>query len=160
VLDAAASAANTKTQHYCGLDPIDDRVHCDGDFWPGPASSVCHGDGLVADWAALCAPRVGESILKRAHVWCNPPYSRGSILKWCAKAEAETASDVTTAMLLSSDTSTQYFHRYALRHECRFINRRLSFRGAPHDSLGKLAPAKFGSVVLIFRPSHGLWTWR
>jgi len=131
-LDAAATAENAKTPRYCSLSLTDGL-----------------GDGLVAWWQQLGGP-----------VWCNPPYSRGSILQWCRKAEQEASDGVTTAMLLPADTSTEYFHTYALQHECRFINRRLSFAGAPTDKGGRLAPAKFGSVIVVFRPSHGLWTWR
>jgi phage N-6-adenine-methyltransferase len=140
VLDAAATAENAKTRRYCSLD-------------------AC--DGLGTSWARLCEPEVGDVwVGTRPHVWCNPPYSRGSILQWCAKAEREASEGVTTAMLLPADTSTEYFQRYALQHECRFVNRRLSFAGAPTDKAGRLAPAKFGSLVVVFRPSHGLWTWR
>lgn len=162
-LDAAASAANAKTFHYCGLDrpaaslapldtlsaepganlTIDDPNHC------------CHGDGLTASWVQLAA-----SLQRGRSVWLNPPYSRGSLMQWCAKAELESQAGLTVVLLIPGDTSTEYFHRYALRHEHRFINRRLSFEGAPRDKQGRLAPpAKFGSLLVVMRPTHALWSW-
>lgn len=149
VLDVAATRENRKTRRYCAL--VEPPEADDGDY---------QGDGLIIDWKIACAPDIGDPLDLRPHVWCNPPYSRGSIVKWCAKAEQEARFGVTTVMLLPADTSTAYFHDYVLNHECRFVNRRLSFAGAPTDKGGRLAPAKFGSVIVVFRPSHGLWTWR
>lgn len=147
-LDAAASARNTLCRDYCGLDTPGPQPGCD---------VICHGDGLAVDWHALAA-----RLHLRPVAWLNPPYSRGSLPAWLRKAEAESRLGCTVVALIPGDTSTEYFHRFVLagRHETRFLNRRLSFAGAPADKTGRLAPAKFGSVLVVFRPSDRLWTRR
>lgn len=91
--------------------------------------------------------------------WLNGPYSRGQILKFCAKAEAEAEKGFTTVSLIPGDVSTEYYHRYVLTGERRTIKTRLKFEGAPLDKHGKLPPAKFGSVLRIWRPSHKYWSF-
>jgi len=142
LLDAAATESNTLVRAYCGLD----------------GGVGCHGNGLHVDWAEACR-FLADRPDRPPTVWLNCPYSRGAILRWCAKAEAEADRGVTTVLLLPADTSTTAFHRYALRHEHRFLKSRVSFDGAPRDAKGRLAPAKFGSVIVTMRPSHRLWSW-
>lgn len=151
-LDAAATAANTKTPRYCGLDRPGPVYDANGHLWRHNV-----GDGLQVSWAN--ALRIDRPPGASMAVWLNCPYSRGSIPRWCEKAEGEAQHGVTTVLLLPADTSTHYFHRYVLRHERRFLNRRLTFDGAPRDRQGRLGPAKFGSVIVIVRPTHRYWTW-
>lgn len=146
-IDAAAAHDNTKCQYYFGIDVRE----------PDEAPvGVCLGDALAQSWmhAALSV-----GVLPR--FWLNPPYSRGSIPTWMMKAEQEAAAGATVVSLISADTSTDYFHRYVLerRHEVRLLNTRLAFEGAPLDKAGRLAPAKFGSVIIIMRPTHRHWRW-
>ena len=107
-------------------------------------------DGLLVPWSA--------EVPAGAAVWCNMPYSRGSIAQWCQKALEESAQ-ITCVLLLPGDTSTNYFHDYVLPFEHRFLRKRLKFEGAPLTKKGTLAPAKFGSVVLIYRPGHRVFTY-
>jgi phage N-6-adenine-methyltransferase len=106
-------------------------------------------DGLTADWAFY----LGHAPRKVA--WMNPPYSTGQIQRWCEKAEWEAAGNgVTTVALLPGDTSTRVFHEFVLPNRHHFTKRRLRFEGAPLDSKGRLASAKFGSVIVVFRPER------
>lgn len=54
-------------------------------------------NGLQKSWA-------GET------VWCNPPYSRGHLKAWTAKAWDEAAyHDVTSCLLIPHDSSTKWW---------------------------------------------------
>jgi hypothetical protein len=130
-LDAAAQAHNAIVGNYLGPDQDEEARR----------------DGLIAPWYLYLPMR------PRIAVWCNPPYSRGSIPRWCQKATEE-ASGITTVMLLPADTSTNYFHDYVLSNRHHFIKRRLKFEGAPLSAAGKLSPAKFGSVLVVFQPER------
>lgn len=109
-------------------------------------------------------PALRDSLLVPWHVWgrcgwLNGPYSRGQIMKFCAKAEAEAEKGFTTVSLIPGDVSTEYYHRYVLPGEHRIVKTRLKFEGAPLDKHGKLPPAKFGSVLRIWRPTHKYWSF-
>lgn len=54
-------------------------------------------DGLKHEWP-------------QANIWCNPPYSRGNIERWVAKAINSQIDDQTTTMLLPANTGTKWFH--------------------------------------------------
>jgi phage N-6-adenine-methyltransferase len=132
-LDAAAIKSNAIVPNYLGPD------HSDPD----------RRDALVAPWYFYLDPR------RRKVVWCNPPYSRGMIARFCEKATEEAnLFGVTTVMLLPGDTSTGYFHDYVLPNRHHFLKRRLKFEGAPLSAGGKLSPAKFGSVLVVFQPER------
>lgn len=91
---------------------------------------------------------------KPARVFLNPPYSTGQLALWCEKATAEAARGVTTVALLPGDTSTRVFHDFVLPNQHHFTKCRLRFEGAPLDSKGRLASAKFGSVIVVFAPER------
>lgn len=131
-LDVAATSKNRIRANYLGPDHAD------------PARR----DGLTVDWGFYLGHRT------RQVCWMNPPYSRGSIVQWCEKAVFEAGHGVTTVALLPSDTSTEYFHRFVLPNRHHFTKRRLRFEGAPLDSKGRLASAKFGSVLVVFSPER------
>jgi phage N-6-adenine-methyltransferase len=143
-IDVAAREPNRQVEHYLGPDhPL-----------------LEHRDGLAAPWDT---GRLAGCLIKvePAFAWCNPPYSRGQVMRWCAKALAEVeARRVTTVMLLQADVSTRYWHEYIEPREHRIIKRRLSFEGAPVGIDGRLAPAKVGSVLVIFRPTSKHWSFR
>lgn len=110
-------------------------------------------DALAVAWHALK--------IERPVGWLNPPYSRGNISRFLAKCVEEAEQGFTTVSLFSADTSTRYYHEHVLsrRFEVRHLRSRLSFEGAPRDKDGRLAPAKFGSVLVIYRPTHKYWTY-
>lgn len=91
--------------------------------------------------------------------WCNPPYSRGQILRWVKRAEEMAhRNGCLTVMLLPGDSSTQYYrHIVMANHEMRVLNSRWHFEGAPLTKTGKKAPARFPNIIVIVRPEHPLW---
>ena len=73
----------------------------------------------------------------------NPPYGR-DIEKWLQKAFQESQRGVTVVCLVPARTDTEWWHKYALQGEIRFLRGRLKFQGAD-------ATAPFPSAVVIFR---------
>ncbi len=72
-------------------------------------------DGLAQSWQS-------------ERVFVNPPYSRGSLIKWTKKAYQESRGGCLAVMLIPSRTSTEYWHRYAMQaYEIRFIDQRVKF---------------------------------
>jgi len=86
-------------------------------------------DGLSQEWTGVC--------------WMNPPYGC-EIGKWMRKAVRESKRGSTVVCLVPARTDTEWWHKYALRGEIRFIRGRVRFRG------GK-ATAPFPSAIVIFR---------
>lgn len=104
------------------------RLALDAEFrFTLDACPVGGTDGLTRSWAGR-------------RVFCNPPYRRGEIARWLAKArEADVA-----VYLLPSRTGTPWFHDYALAaDEIRFVRGRLRFSGATVN-------APFDSVILVY----------
>lgn len=87
-------------------------------------------NGLLKDW-------------KSETVFCNPPYS--DIAAWVAKCYGAAELGAIVVMLIPSRTDTEYWHRYVMKGEIRFIKGRLKFGGCK-DS------APFPSAVVVFRP--------
>jgi len=88
-------------------------------------------NGLAQDWG-------------RAVVFMNPPYGR-DIRHWMAKAFESAQGGATVVCLVPARTDTQWWHRYAIHGEVRFIKGRLKFGNALHC-------APFPSAIVIFRP--------
>lgn len=88
-------------------------------------------DGLTQDW--------GNAI-----VFMNPPYGR-EIRHWMAKAFASAGSGATVVCLVPARTDTEWWHRYAIHGEVRFLKGRLKFGDARHC-------APFPSAIVVFRP--------
>lgn len=80
-------------------------------------------NAFLCDWTGRC--------------WCNPPYS--DIGPWIRKGhESVTSGNAEVVVfLVPARTGTDWFHRYALQHEIRFLRGRLRFSGcrtnAPFD---------------------------
>lgn len=118
-------------------------------------------DIAAADDNHLCAKYVikeANALTVRwptaGNIWCNPPYSKegGPLIEWTKKAAKEASEGSTTVMLLPADTSTKWFHEYALTATAmKFTKRRVRFllngirQGSP----------KFGSLIVVFSISQG-----
>ena len=91
----------------------------------------CHADSI---WDGLGVSWVGH------RVFCNPPYRRGAIERWLAKAwEASVA-----VYLLPARTGAAWWHDYAIyAKEIRFIRGRLKFGGSAGN-------APEWSVILVY----------
>lgn len=97
-------------------------------------------DGLAMGWAH--ALRIKCDDAAKGLVWCNPPYSRGQVIRWARKAIAEARWGVPVLMLTRADVRTGWFK--LLRSNCDqvcLINRSVGFVLAdgtqlPGDSVG------------------------
>jgi phage N-6-adenine-methyltransferase len=88
-------------------------------------------DGLCQEW--------------HGRVWCNPPYR--NLIRWVTKAYEETQSGrcEIAVLLLPAQTSTDWFHDFALPFaELRWIKRKVKFGGRKTSAL-------MPSVAAIFR---------
>lgn len=80
-------------------------------------------------------------------VFVNPPYGRGYVIQpWIQKGWESAKDGALVVMLVPSRTDTIWWHRYCMKGEIRFIQRRLKFGGAKVN-------APFPSAVVIFRPN-------
>lgn len=89
--------------------------------------------------------------------WCNPPYSDPG--PWCRKAVAEARAGNFSVLLLPASTGSRWFQEdVAGKAAVRFLAGRVRFVGAP-------GPARFDSVIAIYRPgleapSWTCWNWK
>ena len=90
-------------------------------------------DGLKQAWTGTC--------------WMNPPYGR-EIGSWMRKAFESSLSGALVVCLVPARTDTQWWHKYAMRGEIRYLRGRLKF-GTSSNS------APFPSAIVIFRPPIG-----
>ena len=87
--------------------------------------------------------------------WLNPPYggaSKNSLKNWVKKAFEETRKEgCKVVMLIPARTNTEWWHKYCMQGEIRYLKGRLKFKG--RNTKGELVnyPATFGNVVVIFR---------
>ncbi len=86
-------------------------------------------DGLAKEWSGVC--------------WMNPPYGR-EIGKWMQKAFEASKHGCTVVCLVPARTDTEWWHRFSLKGEVRFLRGRLKFGGAKSG-------APFPSAIVIFR---------
>lgn len=88
--------------------------------------------GLLKDWGTET-------------VFMNPPYSKCK--EWMTKAYGAAHEGATVVCLVPSRTDTEWWHKYAMKGEIRFLKGRLTFGDAVNA-------APFPSVVIIFRPKE------
>ncbi|HMH81380.1 MAG TPA: DNA N-6-adenine-methyltransferase [Gemmatimonadales bacterium] len=110
--------------------PVDVYAALDAEFHftLDPCHAGAIWDGTAISWAGQ-------------RIYCNPPYQRGAIDQWLAKArEADVA-----VYLVPARTGAAWWHEYAIRaDEIRFIRGRLKFGGATIN-------APEWSVILVYR---------
>jgi phage N-6-adenine-methyltransferase len=87
-------------------------------------------DALSQRWEGVC--------------WMNPPYGR-EIDRWMRKAFESAQEGATVVCLVPARTDTNWWHRYAMRGEIRFLRGRLKFGHSDNS-------APFPSAVVVFRP--------
>lgn len=88
-------------------------------------------NALLKDW--------GENVC-----WMNPPYG-DAIARFMAKAHNAANMGATVVCLVPARTDTEWWHRYAMKHEIRFLRCRLKFGNAKNR-------APFPSAIIIMRP--------
>lgn len=91
-----------------------------------------HDSGLHKDWG-------------NETVFMNPPYSQ--CLDWMRKAYSAAQCGATVVCLVPSRTDTEWWHRYAMKGEIRFLRGRLRFGDATTN-------APFPSAIIVFRPKE------
>jgi DNA N-6-adenine-methyltransferase (Dam) len=98
--------------------------------------------------------RDGLGVQWHGNVWCNPPYSRGQLVRWVRKAvEAVEAPECEVLMLLPSDLGSQAGQRAAkAANGLCFLSGRLTFAG---PSGIPDAAAKQSSIVVYFGERQG-----
>ena len=90
-------------------------------------------DGLQQKWKGVC--------------WCNPPYGTRVIDKWMEKAYESSLEGATVVCLVPSNTSTKWWHNYAMKGEIQFIKGKVKFNIKGKEN----KPAPIHSAIVIFR---------
>ena len=104
-------------------------------------------DGLSKSWAG-----------KR--VFMNPPYGKGVVDKWVAKAHDEAMNHgALVVAILPARTDPQWFWIYCRKAMVYFIERRIKF-DAPPDLKKTKDDAPFPSILVIFSKSQPLGAWQ
>jgi phage N-6-adenine-methyltransferase len=86
-------------------------------------------NGLNQSWSGVC--------------WMNPPYG-SEIGKWMEKAFESSRCGCTVVCLVPARVDTEWWHRFVVQGEIRFLRGRLRFVGADSS-------APFPSAIVIFR---------
>ena len=89
-------------------------------------------NGLLKDWGIET-------------VFMNPPYSQCA--DWMRKAYGSAQEGATVVCLVPSRTDTDWWHKYAMKGEIRFLKGRLKFGTADNS-------APFPSAIIVFRPKE------
>lgn len=94
-------------------------------------------DGLSQPW-------------EKERVWCNPPYSRGSIEPWVEKAAARRAD--LAALLVPVRTGTDWWHTHG-RHADRihWLRGRVRFEPPPGVAARAASTSPEDSVILVWK---------
>lgn len=120
------------------FDPLNQEFGFDLDVCASDGNAKCDryftrsDDGLQQDWG-------------RSRCWMNPPYGRGLLEQWLAKALESSRNGAFVVALLPVDTSTDWWHNYVVHAELRFRHGRIKFGGASGSP-------RFANVVAIFWP--------
>ena len=114
--------------------PLDNEFHFTLDVCATPDNAKCRqyftrdDDGLAQSWHGTC--------------WMNPPF--GEQGKWAKKAFEESLRGIVTVGLLPARTNTNWWHKYCMGYEIRFIRGRPKFKGAKYGLPQPLAIVVFG----------------
>ncbi len=125
------------------FDRLNQEFHFTLDVCALPENAKCKRffspkeNGLLQKWTGFC--------------WMNPPYGR-EIEQWMQKALQESERGATVVCLVPARTDTEWWHKYALQGEIRFIRGRVKFQGAN-------ATAPFPSAIVIFRDQWWKRRW-
>lgn len=125
------------------FDRLNQKFHFTLDVCALPENAKCKRfyspkeNGLQQKWSGVC--------------WMNPPYGR-EIEQWMQKALRESERGATVVCLVPARTDTEWWHKYALHGEIRFIRGRVKFQGAD-------ATAPFPSAIVIFRDQWWKRRW-
>lgn len=83
-------------------------------------------------------------------VWCNPPYSRGQIVRWARKAYKSSRNGALWVLLVPASVDTGWCHDWVFgKAEVRFPRGRVRFL-KPSGKRGKTP--NFASMICVFWP--------
>lgn len=89
-------------------------------------------NSLLMEWHGVC--------------WMNPPYK--DMKKWVIKAYNESRKNNTTVVcLIPARTNTNWWHKYCMKGEIRFIKGRPKFEGCIHGLPQPLAIVIFNKNI-------------
>jgi len=136
---------------------LDDKFRFDLDVACTPYNCLsrnqygyCVGDdALSKEWTRFLMDNGDDA----NSFFCNPPYSRGMIEKFLAKAYSESLKGAIVVLLLPGDISTQWFHKYCFKAaEWIIIDGRVKFNDI-NGNPSKGSP-QFGSMCIVFDESR------
>lgn len=132
-LDPAADHKNHLTKYYyCDPVSFDDLVQVGAEGWES-AGNCLGADGLAGSW-------VGH------RVFLNPPYSRGQLAKWLAKASTANAF---VCCLIPVDPSTKWWQTYVTKAKCiEYLPQRVKY--IDPDSNKPIGTPTFASALVYF----------
>jgi len=106
------------------------------------------GDGLLVNWIDYCR---GNGL-----AFVNPPYSRGSLIKWASKCDAEARRGCQIVALVPCDPSTKWFDAFAESADlCVALFGRVKFGGHDQHSNGPHAVFYWGERTTRFIAMFG-----
>jgi phage N-6-adenine-methyltransferase len=120
--------------------PLNDEFNFETDLCALPWNAKCKKfftpemDGLKQRWRGVC--------------WLNPPFGN-QIGKWIQKAYEASLRGAIVVCLVPTRTETIWWHNYCLKGEIRFLRGRINFI----DKQGRTGRPRFGSALVIFRPT-------
>ena len=97
-------------------------------------------NGLMQDWGVN-------------RCFMNPPYGK-SLGRWMAKAFTSCLNGATVVCLVPAATDTDWWHRFAMRGEIRFLRGRPRFLTAQ----GKWQQTFTPSVIIVFGEQTRMWS--
>ena len=121
------------------FDELNEQFHFDIDVCASKKNAKCRTyyskkeDGLKQQWKGAC--------------FCNPPYGSRVIDKWMKKALESSIEGATVVCLVPSNTSTKWWHNYAMKGEVWFIKGKVKFIKNGKEE----GPAGFHSAIVVFR---------
>lgn len=126
------------------FDQLNEEFHFDLDVCASVHNAKCSNyfteeqDGLKQDWAPY-------------RCFMNPPF--GNMGPWLQKAWDESQKGATVVCLIKVDTSTKWWHDWAVKaSEIRFWRKRIKFVPPPGSGLKPGSP-NFGVATLVYRPA-------
>jgi hypothetical protein len=156
-----------KAREFCGgqiaLDPCGRPGSLVNAFleFHGPHSRGKHRqDGLTSAWKVAACCVEADFML----AWVNPPYTRGVIDLWVARARAKASAELDVCAIVPLRPSSLWFREHCLPPSASvcMLDRRVKFDGAPSGATWETAIVHWGEYTKWFAETFGkigkVWT--